>query len=145
MILNLKKISSIKKIKLFFPLFRGWAFIIKQHFELKKLFNDSRELNNLFTEKFPNLKMSEQGELNCVSCGLCEDICPTNAIKIDKNEMISLPKTPISGEIPNAFHLDLNLCRKCDLCRFVCAADALELRAEFSDESSVDLVKYALK
>ncbi len=145
MILNLQKITKLDKLRSFLLFLKEPKRLIAQHFELKKLFQDSRELKNIFRDNYPELKVSESGELKCVSCRLCEDVCPTQAIKIEESKMFSLPKSPISGEIPNAFHLDLDLCRKCDLCRLVCAVDALEMKGLYSNQSNIDLVKYALE
>ncbi|MEI6502997.1 MAG: 4Fe-4S binding protein [Armatimonadota bacterium] len=45
----------------------------------------------------------------CVSCGLCADACPADAIS--------------EGE--NAFVIDADLCTDCDLCTSECPSEAI--------------------
>ena len=45
----------------------------------------------------------------CVSCGLCADACPADAIS--------------EGE--NAYLIDADLCTDCDLCTSECPSDAI--------------------
>jgi ferredoxin len=52
----------------------------------------------------------------CSGCRICEDICQTNALKFDEEEMIPL--------------FDLTRCLGCGNCEVVCPDDAIELRSK---------------
>ena len=106
--------------------------------EISKLENDSLKLKDLFAHKFPSLSANENEEMKCVSCGLCEEICPTRAIQI-KGQQESTSRNVYEGPKPKRFLVNLEECIKCNLCHYVCAVDAVELSGEYSG-SLVELV-----
>lgn len=140
MILNLEKkiwIDYIKKGLRVFPFIKSQLL---RRRELVTLSNDSRELKRLFYAKFPRLLSSIENNIVCTSCGLCEKICPTSALKLKTSNLFEIPDSLTQGEIPKALHLDLNACNLCGLCEIVCPVNALDMRGGFESESSVDLV-----
>jgi NADH-quinone oxidoreductase subunit I len=66
-------------------------------------------------------------QLKCISCGLCEKVCPTNCISIQSSKESKVPKTLMSGPTPISFNIKLQQCTRCGYCVDVCPVDAIEL------------------
>ncbi|MCS7245532.1 MAG: NADH-quinone oxidoreductase subunit I [candidate division WOR-3 bacterium] len=73
------------------------------------------------------LSEDEEGNINCIACLLCQNICPSQIISItrgiEEKEMPDGSKKKIT--YPKEFILDLNACMKCEMCVQVCPADAI--------------------
>jgi NADH-quinone oxidoreductase subunit I len=73
------------------------------------------------------LSEDEEGNINCIACLLCQNICPSQIITIiravEEKELPDGTKKKIT--YPKEFILDLNACMKCELCVQVCPADAI--------------------
>ena len=68
-------------------------------------------------EFFPPALGIEVVEENCISCGLCRDVCPTESISLDG---------------PNPILIDTdNSCVYCGLCAESCNFEAIKLKEEF--------------
>ena len=68
-------------------------------------------------EFFPPALGIEVVEENCISCGLCRDVCPTESISLDG---------------PNPIVIDTdNSCVYCGLCAESCNFEAIKLKEEF--------------
>ena len=106
---------------------------------INRLFHDSNQLNKFFRHKYPSLKLDQQGNSSCVSCDLCQEVCPSNSIKIEKANLMNFPSSLKSGEAPLHFYLNVDSCTKCHLCADVCVVSALELSSSYN-EKLVDLV-----
>ncbi len=69
----------------------------------------------------------EEGNINCIACLLCQNICPSQIITIiravEEKELPDGSKKKIT--YPREFILDLNACMKCELCVQVCPVDAI--------------------
>ena len=142
MILNLQRISFFKKISFHLNLLISLKNNFIYHSRFKNLYNDSQELKNLYSPSYPVLKLNHEGDSTCTSCTLCEQVCPTSAIKLSSTEHHG---SLVSGALPKEFNLELELCRKCDLCRIVCPVDALSLNGRFEGMSGqVDLIEHSL-
>lgn len=138
MIVNLK---DQKKTPLFvkvIELFTHFTYEVSRYRMMKKLFKDSRELQGLFRQKYPELKKDIEGNTLCVSCHLCSDICPSNSIEVKKANMMNFPDSILEGEAPLHFYLDVESCTKCNQCVMVCAVDAIDLSADYKAKK-VDL------
>ncbi|MFT6630311.1 MAG: formate hydrogenlyase subunit 6/NADH:ubiquinone oxidoreductase subunit I [Bacteriovoracaceae bacterium] len=133
---NREKMPLANKIK---RQFQGLYIELISGFVNRRIFADSVKLKTFFQLKYPQLKVDSIGNTSCISCGLCEDICPTKAINIEKANMINFPNSLTTGESPLHFYLNVNDCVKCGLCQDVCYVDALELTENYSLKK-VDLV-----
>lgn len=90
----------------------------------------------------PTLVTDEHGRERCVSCQLCEFICPPRAIRITPAE-IPLSSTYAKVEkYPQAFEIDMIRCIYCGLCEEVCPEQAIYLRKDYAitGESRAEMV-----
>ena len=139
MIVNLPKKPILKVLNMVSLFVKKIRNDIGIHFQATKAFNDSIELKKFFKINHPILKVDALGNVACVSCGLCESVCPTDAIKIDKANMVNFPVSLTTGESPLHFYLDVSQCIKCGLCADICYVEALDLNAYYK-VTKVDLV-----
>ena len=78
----------------------------------------------------PVLVMDEGGREKCVSCQLCEFICPPRAIRITPG---FLPGADVHANVekkPRAFDIDMLRCIYCGMCEEVCPEEAIFLKKE---------------
>jgi NADH-quinone oxidoreductase subunit I len=81
----------------------------------------------------PTLVKDPNGREKCVSCQLCEFVCPPKAIRITPGEL------PQDGRVrafvekgPQAFDIDMLRCIYCGLCEEVCPEEAIFLQNQYS-------------
>ncbi|MEI6712723.1 MAG: NADH-quinone oxidoreductase subunit I [Verrucomicrobiota bacterium] len=80
----------------------------------------------------PTLVKDEHGRERCVSCQLCEFICPPRAIKITPAEIPSDNKYAKVEKFPAEFQIDMIRCIYCGLCEEVCPEQAIYLRKDYA-------------
>lgn len=73
----------------------------------------------------PRLVVKDDGNIACVSCGLCEAACPAYAITIDGGETDRF----IERE-PIRFDIDMLRCILCGFCEEACPKDAIFMSDE---------------
>jgi NADH-quinone oxidoreductase subunit I len=80
----------------------------------------------------PTLVKDDEGREKCVSCQLCEFICPPRAITIIPGEIpYNAPYSKIE-KAPKEFFIDMTRCIYCGLCEEVCPEEAIYLRQDYA-------------
>jgi len=80
----------------------------------------------------PTLVRDPNGREKCVSCQLCEFVCPPKAIRITPG---SIPEGSANAQVekaPQAFDIDMLRCIYCGLCEEVCPEEAIFLQKQYS-------------
>lgn len=73
----------------------------------------------------PRLVVKDDGNIACVSCGMCEIACPAYAITIDGGETDrSIEREPVR------FEIDMLRCILCGFCEEACPKDAIFMSNE---------------
>ncbi len=80
----------------------------------------------------PTLVRDEAGREKCVSCQLCEFICPPRAIRIAPGEIPEGDRHAKVEKAPRAFDIDMTRCIYCGLCEEVCPEEAIYLRQDYA-------------
>ncbi len=95
----------------------------------------------------PALVTDEQDRERCVSCQLCEFICPPKAIKITPGEIPSDDPWAKVEKRPKEFEIDMIRCIYCGMCEEVCPEQAIYLRKDYAITGlkRADMVHYKKK
>ncbi len=128
--------------KIYLPALLGGLFITIKHFK-KKLFGQTHVTMEYPEQKWdsqlpeyyrgaPTLVKDEWGRERCVSCQLCEFICPPRAITIKPMEIPADDKWSKVEKRPEVFDIDMIRCIYCGLCEEVCPEQAIYLRKDYS-------------
>jgi NADH-quinone oxidoreductase subunit I len=80
----------------------------------------------------PTLVKDPHGREKCVSCQLCEFVCPPKAIRITPGAIPADAPTANVEKAPQAFDIDMLRCIYCGLCQEVCPEEAIFLQNQFS-------------
>jgi NADH-quinone oxidoreductase subunit I len=80
----------------------------------------------------PTLVKDPHGREKCVSCQLCEFVCPPKAIRITPGEIPEDSSNAHVEKAPKAFDIDMLRCIYCGLCQEVCPEEAIWLQNQFS-------------
>lgn len=80
----------------------------------------------------PTLVRDEEGREKCVSCQLCEFVCPPHAIRITPGEIPVDDAHAKVEKAPKEFDIDMIRCIYCGLCEEVCPEEAIFLRKDYA-------------
>ena len=80
----------------------------------------------------PTLVKDPNGREKCVSCQLCEFVCPPKAIRITPGEIPPGAPADHVEKAPQAFDIDMLRCIYCGMCQEVCPEEAIFLQQQYS-------------
>lgn len=80
----------------------------------------------------PTLVMDPSGREKCVSCQLCEFVCPPKAIRITPGSIDPNGSHAHIEKAPQEFEINMLRCIYCGLCQEVCPEEAIFLQKEYS-------------
>ena len=81
----------------------------------------------------PYLVKDQEGNTKCVSCQLCEFVCPPKAIRITPpGPVVSNADRPNAEKMPAEFEINMLRCIFCGFCQEVCPEEAIFLQQDYS-------------
>ena len=125
-IVRRKELSLLEK--LYLPeSARGLSITFRKIFEKKitRQYPEEPLPKDEVTRGQPRLVVKDDGNIACVSCGMCEIACPAYAITIDGGET----DRAIERE-PVRFEIDMLRCILCGFCEEACPKDAIFMSDE---------------
>ncbi len=114
--------------RLYLPeIFRGLSITFRKFFEkpITRQYPEEPLPTDEVTRGQPRLVVKDDGNIACVSCGMCEVACPAYAITIDGGET----DRQIERE-PVRFEIDMLRCILCGFCEEACPKDAIFMSNE---------------
>ena len=84
----------------------------------------------------PTLVRDSEGREKCVSCQLCEFVCPSKAIRVTPGEISADSPYAYIEKAPKEFKIDMSRCIFCGMCEEACPEKAIVLQDEFSINST---------
>jgi NADH-quinone oxidoreductase subunit I len=80
----------------------------------------------------PTLVKDPAGRVKCVSCQLCEFVCPPKAIRITPGSIAPNADNAHVEKQPKEFEINMLRCIYCGLCEEVCPEEAIFLKDVYS-------------
>ena len=80
----------------------------------------------------PTLVKDPHGREKCVSCQLCEFVCPPKAIRITPGAVDATGPNAHVEKAPKEFEIDMLRCIYCGYCQEVCPEEAIWLQNNYS-------------
>jgi NADH-quinone oxidoreductase subunit I len=80
----------------------------------------------------PYLVRDQEGRVKCVSCQLCEFVCPPKAIRITPPGPAVNPGAGNVEKVPREFEINMLRCIFCGYCQEVCPEEAIFLMRDYS-------------
>jgi len=133
MIVERKKLSFWER--LYLPALLGGFKVTLRHFFKKKVTMQYPEEKWTVPEGYrgaPYLVKDPEGNTKCVSCQLCEFVCPPKAIKIIPPGPEGKADRPNAEKMPNEFEINMLRCIFCGYCQEVCPEEAIFLMKDYS-------------
>ena len=113
-------------VRTMWPLIKGLAFTFSQIFT-KPVTYQYPEQRRPVSDRWRGLHRlkSENGQLKCVACGLCQAVCPAGVITVERRE------TEDGRSFPSRFDIEVTRCIFCGYCQEACPKDAIELTKNY--------------
>jgi NADH-quinone oxidoreductase subunit I len=122
--------------RLYLPVFIGGLKVTLRHFFSKKVTMQYPEEKWVVPEGYrgaPYLVRDQDGNTKCVSCQLCEFVCPPKAIKITPpGPDGAAADRPNAEKMPREFEINMLRCIFCGFCQEVCPEEAIFLMKDYS-------------
>lgn len=135
----------------YMPQIIGGLWITLKNFFRRKVTLEYPEQRPVLGPRYrgaPTLVKDPDGREKCVSCQLCEFVCPPKAIKIVPGEIAPSSRYAFIEKAPKSFEINMIRCIFCGLCQEVCPEKAIVLQKEFSitsyDRESMRRTKHML-
>ncbi|MBI2928299.1 MAG: NADH-quinone oxidoreductase subunit I [Verrucomicrobia bacterium] len=122
--------------RLYVPTLIGGLKVTLRHFFKNKVTMQYPEERWVVPEGYrgaPYLVRDQDGNTKCVSCQLCEFVCPPKAIKITPPGPEGPPADrPNAEKMPLEFEINMLRCIFCGFCQEVCPEEAIFLLKDYS-------------
>jgi len=121
--------------RLYLPAILGGLKVTLRHFFKKKVTMQYPEEKWVVPEGYrgaPYLVRDQSGRTKCVSCQLCEFVCPPKAIRIVPPGPAGAPEAGNVEKAPKEFDINMLRCIFCGFCQEVCPEEAIFLMKDFS-------------
>jgi NADH-quinone oxidoreductase subunit I len=122
--------------RLYLPAIIGGFKVTLRHFFKKKVTMQYPEEKWVVPAGYrgaPYLVKDQEGNTKCVSCQLCEFVCPPKAIKIIPPGPAGLQADrPNAEKMPKEFEINMLRCIFCGFCQEVCPEEAIFLQKDYS-------------
>ena len=133
MIVNRKKLNLWER--LYLPAVIGGFKVTLRHFFKKKVTMQYPEEKWVVPDGYrgaPYLVKDQVGRVKCVSCQLCEFVCPPKAISITPPGAAGAPGAGNVEKEPKEFEINMLRCIFCGFCQEVCPEEAIFLQKDYS-------------
>jgi NADH-quinone oxidoreductase subunit I len=133
MIVKKRKLGLLER--LYLPAILGGLKVSLRHFFGKKVTLQYPEERWVVPEGYrgaPYLVADQEGRTKCVSCQLCEFVCPPKAIHIIPPGPGGAPEVGNVEKAPKEFDIDMLRCIFCGYCQEVCPEEAIFLMQDYS-------------
>lgn len=121
--------------RLYVPAILGGLKVTLRHFFGKKLTLQYPEEKWSVPPGYrgaPYLVKDQDGRTKCVSCQLCEFVCPPKAIRITPPGPGGTPEAGNVEKGPKEFEINMLRCIFCGFCQEVCPEEAIFLMKDYS-------------
>ena len=122
--------------RLYLPAIIGGFKVTLKHFFRKKVTMQYPEERWVVPEGYrgaPYLVRDQEGHTKCVSCQLCEFVCPPKAIRITPpGPNGKVADRPNAEKMPEEFEINMLRCIFCGFCQEVCPEEAIFLMKDYS-------------
>jgi NADH-quinone oxidoreductase subunit I len=121
--------------RLYIPALIGGFRVTLRHFFKKKVTMQYPEERWVVPDGYrgaPYLVRDQDGRTKCVSCQLCEFICPPKAIRITPPGPAGSPEVGSVEKAPKEFEINMLRCIFCGFCQEVCPEEAIFLMNDYS-------------
>jgi NADH-quinone oxidoreductase subunit I len=133
MIVKRKKLNLWER--LYLPAIVGGFKVTLRHFFKKKVTLQYPEEKWSVPPGYrgaPYLVKDQEGRVKCVSCQLCEFICPPKAIRITPPGSAGSAEAGNVEKAPREFEINMLRCIFCGYCQEVCPEEAIFLMQDYS-------------